>query len=205
MFHIRPLIITVFCALLAAIIGVLVIIPAVRDIRNLNERIHTQRKALEMLYQRGQNIRTSSSEYENVKKDIPLLSSSFLTLGNELDFITALEAAAAEVGVQQTINLDTAQYVPIEELPPESLSGPLARKVPLRLDIVGTYAQFISYLQEIEEMQPYVNILTIYLANASRNAFVSAPTTNDGTTSSAPLIKISLTAATYWLPSSIKP
>ncbi|MFA4873029.1 MAG: hypothetical protein WC659_03785 [Patescibacteria group bacterium] len=214
MLHLRPIIIIVTSALMAAIIGILVIVPAIRDIRNLNERIHTQRQALEMLYQRGQNIRTSSTEYENVKKDIPLVASSFLTLGNELEFITALEAAATEVGVQQIINLDTAQNVSTEESPPEPLSRrvllrldiedpePLSRRVLLRLDIEGTYAQFIAYLHELEAMHPYVNVLTIYLANASRSSYINFPS-DDNSLPTAPLLKISLTAATYWRPSSL--
>ncbi|OGL87879.1 hypothetical protein A3I42_03545 [Candidatus Uhrbacteria bacterium RIFCSPLOWO2_02_FULL_49_11] len=201
MFHLRPLIITVTSAIVAAIIGVLIIIPAIRDIRNLNARIHTQRQALEMLYQRGQNIRTSSAEYENVKKDIPLITSSFLTLGNELEFITALEAAAAEIGVQQTINLDTAQNAPAEGAPPESVS----RRVLLRLDLEGTFAQLIPYLQELEAMRPYINILTIYVANASRSSLLNTSPSDEETLSYAPLLKISLTAATYWRPSSLKP
>ncbi len=200
MFHLRPIIITITSAIVAAIIGVLIIIPAVRDIRNLNARIHTQRKALEMLYQRGQNIRTSFTEYENVKKDIPLIASSFLTLGDELEFITALETTASDVGMQQVINLDTAQNVPTEGSPPESVS----RRVLLRLDLEGTFAQLIAYLQKMETLHPYVNILTMYISTGARGSLTNLSFYEEASPNT-PLLKISLTAATYWRPSSPKP
>ncbi|MEW6610332.1 MAG: hypothetical protein AB1352_01725 [Patescibacteria group bacterium] len=197
MFHLRPFIITVTSLLIATMIGVLVIIPAIRDIRTLNERIHTQRKALEILYQRGQNIRTSSTEYENVKKDIPLITSSFLTLGDELEFITALEAAASTVGMQQVINLDTSQHLTSEGSPAESQS----RRVLLRLDLEGSFSQLLLYVRELEAMHPYVNILSIYATHASRSTLSNTFSPDERTVPPAPLLKISLTAATYWRPS----
>jgi len=135
-FRPSPLLLTGISCALAVLIGVLVIKPALREINMLNERFRMHRNALEILYQQGQNMRTSLEEYERIQPDLPLVNSSVLTLGEELAFITALEDIAARNRVTQTIRLDTAQ--------PSPLAGQAQlafRRVLLRLDVQGTYDQ----------------------------------------------------------------
>jgi hypothetical protein len=185
--HPRPLILTALTAFVAAVIIVVIILPTLHDIRTLNERIRSHRKGLEILYRQGQNLRSSVEEYEKVKQDTPLITSSVLMLGEELQFITALEDIAARHAVQQIINLDTSQTSPSS---PNLNSS--YRRVVLRLDLQGTAPQLLAMLHDLESLPAYINILNLsFSSNLQSVPLNPAESTH-------PLISASITAATYW-------
>lgn len=189
-FRVRPIVFTITSAFFTAIIIVLVIIPTLNEILLLNDRVHLHRQALELLYRQGQNMRSNIEEYEKVKIDIPLMSSSVLELGKELEFITTLEEIAAAHRIKQTIHLDTSQLAPLAS----QVNMPYSR-VLLRLDVQGTTSQLQSMLHDIESLPAYVNILTIAFASQLKAAPISAPS---DTELPSPILSASLTAATYW-------
>ena len=190
-FRPSPLLLTGISCALAALIGVFVIRPALREIKTLNERFRMHRNALEILYQQGQNMRTSLEEYERIQPDLPLVNSSVLTLGEELAFITALEDIAARNRVTQTIRLDTAQ--------PSPLAGQAQlafRRVLLRLDVQGTYDQLFRVWRDLEAMPAYLNIIQLSLASNSK--FVPYYPAVGGNAAPGMPLTGTFTAATYW-------
>ena len=193
----NSIVFSLLCLLAVVMIMAFIIIPAQREMREINGRIHAQREALEFLYTQGQSFRLAAREYDQVKNDVPLLEGSFFLLGEELQAITIFEGIAARAGVEQSITLDTSQNAQVDKRVPTPY-----RRVILRLDMAGTFSQLLEVLREIESLPQQVNVLSLGLDSDSREL---PPLKESGPQHASAMhettgkrLRIAITASTYW-------
>jgi len=193
----KPIVSAVVFLAVAVLIVLVVILPSVREIQDVNERIRTQRRALEFLYKQGQSFRIAAKEYETVKKDVPFIETSYFELGEELAAITGFEAIATRVGVEQAITLDTAQSAPIK-----GQADTPYRRVLIRLDMVASFNQLIRILKEIETLPQYVNVLNVAVSSDERGIPIMRGLPQipqeDVVVDAGKKLRASISAATYW-------
>lgn len=159
--------------------------PSIRAIRNLADQIYEQRIELEQLYQKGQLLKRTLKEYEEVKPSVQELQRVYITRGEELNFITTLEGVAQSNDIEQDIKLGS--------LDPKDKTG--VNKLPYQLGISGNLANIIAYLGGLEGLDFYVNIETVRLSRSGGTS--SRTTTSTGEVS--PLATI-LLANSYFKP-----
>ena len=160
-----------------------VTLPSIREIKSLNEQIYAQRSELEKLYQKGQLLKQTLKEYEEIKPTTAALERIYIKRGEELSFITTLEAIANTNQLNQEIKLGTQD--------PKKLTNQL----PIQLEINGSLPKFIHYLASLEALDYYLNIDTLRLNSASRNRARPNDQGNAGTNLTALLL-----AAAYFRP-----
>ncbi len=125
--------------------------PSLTVIKTLNNQIYEQRVELEKMYRRGQILKQTVKEYEQVKPQVFGLQQIFVNRGQELDLITALENTAVATNVIQTIKLGAVN---------PTADHPL---LPLELQVTGNTNQIITYLAGLESLNYYLNIDTVRL------------------------------------------
>ncbi len=140
----------------AAVIG-FVTMPSVRAIRSLADQIYEQRLELEQLYHKGQLLKRTLKQYEEVKPAVHELERIYITRGEELNFITTLEGVADSSGTIQDIKLGAAD--------PKSKAP--SNKLPYQLTVEGNLTSLISYLGGLEGLDFYVNIDTLRFSRSS--------------------------------------
>lgn len=139
--------------------------PSIKTIMNLSNQIYGQRMELEKLYQRGQVLKQTLREYEEIRPSIPALNRVYLTKGNELDFITTLEEVALSSGVSHDIKLGATD--------PKKTTNQLA----YQLQTGGSITGLIRYLAALESQDFYININTIRISSSLNND-VNVPSGN---------------------------
>ena len=151
-------------------------IPAIGDIKNLNQKIIGQRTLLESRYEKRLSIKTSIQNYNALRPQIPaLLDAIYLTSGNEIEFITSMETLADKHNVQQTItfNDQTGEAVTQNK-----------KKIPIEIFLNGNYANILMYLKNLEKLNFYLIIESVSLV----------PRINDTSGS----VKMLLKGYTFW-------
>ncbi len=155
--------------------------PSFRAIRNLSDQIYGERTQLEALYLRGQVLKQTLREFEEVKPKASALNGIYVKRGDELTFIKALEHVAASHGVTQEIRLGASD-------PKQS-----DNRLPFQLEASGPLKAVLAYLGGLEALDYYVNVDTVRLSAASANDQAAR-------TAKSPSIGIILQATAYLTP-----
>jgi len=147
--------------IISTVIVVFIIWPTIKDIRKINQDIYNERVALEKKYLRGQLLRKTLKDFEEIKPNINKITAVFVPENKELEFITSLEKIASKNGVEQEIELQ-AKNIKTEK-------G--IKILPLKLLIKGNFIQVLKYLKELENLNYYFNIsvLSINTQNQTIN------------------------------------
>ncbi|MBI4457805.1 type 4a pilus biogenesis protein PilO [Candidatus Uhrbacteria bacterium] len=141
------------------ILGVIVY-PSAKAIDDLAKGISAQKLTIEERYLRLQQIRSSLKGLGDARQKTAALAGLAVHEGRELDFINALEAAAAEAGVEQDINLETANQKDLSKW---------EREIPLTLKVSGPYPSLLRYLSELERLPYMVNVRSLQLETATES------------------------------------
>ncbi|MDP3986327.1 MAG: hypothetical protein Q8P77_02775 [Candidatus Veblenbacteria bacterium] len=169
----------VFTTILVAAVVALIAWPSITTIKGLANQIYEQRVELEKLYTRGQVLKQTLKEYEEIKPAIPTLNRVYLTRGNELDFITTLETTATSVGVTHDIKLTTSD--------PKKSTNQLQYQLQTQSDLPS----FIRYLAALEALNFYININTIRLSTGAGDSQRANASTTPGNALQAILLATS--------------
>jgi Tfp pilus assembly protein PilO len=161
---------------LTAILLIFVAWPSIREIKSLNDQIYYQRLELEKLYQKGQLLKQTLKEYEEVKPTTAALDHIYIKRGEELNFITTLENIASTNKLEQNIRLGSQD--------PKKQTNQL----PMQLELKGSLSSFVSYLAGLEALDYYLNIDTVRLSGANRKKSNSNETANSQTNLNALLL-----------------
>ena len=153
------------------------IIPALRQIKQINDEIFQERKRLENLYARGQLQKKVIGRYNQAKEKSQFLEEIFLTEGQELQYISTLEQAAAQTGIQLKITVGTADPVAIDNV----------SQLSFIFEVEGQWPNLLGWLQKVEELPYYTNF--------SDATAMSQFAQNSTSTITA----LKLNAETYWL------
>lgn len=166
----------------AAIVSVLIIYPAIANIRNFNTEIYNQRLEIETRYLLshgpGRDININKIREEEAK-----LSSIFIKKDQELEFITSLENAAQANNLEQQIKLQ----------PINKETTALIQSAPMQISLKGSFRDILQYLQSLEKLSYYININSINLNNPTTKK--EAATAQKATSIT---INAEITALTYW-------
>jgi len=173
----------VVCILFLFSIVYFIIVPSVKDIRNIGSEIEEQRIDLEKKYLRGQNLKKLAEKLAKVEGKIKALDQVFINQNRGLEFITTLERVAAENNVSQKINLLT---VPSE-------NEDFFKKTPLQLFTQGSFLKQLSYLMGLENLNYYVNINSFEISAGPPQIPISG-----SETVSYNNVNLLISADTYW-------
>lgn len=170
-----------------------IVIPTIKDIQTMGQKIEEQMVDLEKKYIRGNSLRQLT---ENLKKIEPKLSSLdqiFINKNRELEFITTIENEANNSQISQKINLSSPKIIENQEF----------QKNDLQLSVNGEFNEQLKYLINLESLNYYINIKLLELSSSPRSG-QTAPSIkrNDQETSVSEKepnnINLSITADTYW-------
>jgi len=158
---IKKKILIFFITIVAAtsIIFYLIILPTVSEIRKISKAIYDERVDLEKKYLRGQLLKKTMEDFEMIKPKKNQLASVFLTLGQELNFITTLEKIAGENRLTPNIQLNINEIKEKDDI----------KEIPIILTVQGNFIQTMDYLSSLERLNYYINLSSLKLTAGSPN------------------------------------
>lgn len=143
-------------SIITSLIIYFVILPTLRDIKKINEAVYAEKIDLEKKYLRGQLLKKTIEDFEKIKPEKDKLKSLFITEGEELTFITALEKVAASHNLNQKLSL--------QPLKDNEEGNNLYYSLPLTITIQGKFIDTLKYLEDLEKLNYYFNILSITIS-----------------------------------------
>lgn len=169
-----------------------VVIPSVRDIIDLKNRISAERSKLDQLLISGKTMKRLISDYEKVKTELPLLDSALLVTGNELAFIETIESLAR--ATQLTIELS---FDPVgRQTPPESVIP-----IPAHIRVKGPFKNVLVFLNQLESQDFYTKLesLRVMARTQSRTSIgFSPPSDSDEPPPNDADVQAEMNIMTYW-------
>ncbi len=146
-------------------------LPTFRDVRELADLVIETETELQAQYANRKNLLSSLTRIDRAKSIMHDLDDQFVPIGNELDFITAVELAAETSGVELRINLNPAS---------KGQAGDLTRTVDLQLS--GPYRNILDALSAVERLRYLVIIRSVSIqagdggmATMSINGAIASP------------------------------
>ncbi|MFA4880762.1 MAG: hypothetical protein WC650_04040 [Candidatus Doudnabacteria bacterium] len=148
--------------------GLLIYYFVVRDIKDLSNEIVEKRQELNKLDYNASNFDKFSADYEKVAPDVSLINETFLDQASFIVFIQKLEKIAQETDMVQKIDLEKKETpkksapsgeegedskVKSKEAAPSRAVEPLV----YRLNLEGSFPNFVKYLQSLENLNYYTN------------------------------------------------
>jgi Tfp pilus assembly protein PilO len=125
------------------------------SIHELQELTIAENEKIEKAYNQRRITANTIDTVMDVNKRIRSLGPIDIMEGSELNFINALETAASESRVEQTIQLETANQEELTEW---------EKDIPLKVSIMGDYRQVILYLHKLERLPYYLTPRSLRIA-----------------------------------------
>lgn len=174
----QKIIITGVLVIIFLTVVVLVILPTLRDIFDLRQKILTQKAELEERYNRRISIKLALRNLKGVQQEFKNVSGHiFRAPGSEIDFITTLEDLANRHNLEQKLRLEVNLQT--------NLDRTHEVEIPLFLDITGSYTNLIKYLDDLEKSKLFVAPITFEIRSADKDK-------------KRGLINARIQARTYW-------
>lgn len=168
---------TIFLFLLILILSFTIFIPSLKRVQEIREAVDNERFELEKLYTRGQVVHEVKIKLEQTKEDLPLIESTMLKAGGELEFIKNMEKLALYHSLKQRLDLSQAQ----EE------RG--FKVIPFNLEIIGDFRDALSYIRELEKLEGYVSLDSLDISRLDNR---------DSNTPEPGKVKALLKIQTFW-------
>lgn len=164
-----------------------IILPAMKDIKEIGAQIESQRTDLDKKYYKSKSAKQSTKSLKAIEGDVEKLDRVFIGKNQELAFITALEEIANKNNINQNINLDL------------SSGGKNNKygKIPLKLTAQGSFINQFNYLLDLERLNYYLNIKSLDLS-AGGEASAYPPLDKIINYGGGKNIKMVILADTYW-------
>lgn len=141
-----------------ALIGA-VAYPTVKSILTLRDDFKSKRLEIEERYLRRQQINKALAALVDAKKQALEINAVAVKDGRELEFVSALETAAGTAGVEQRIQLVTANQKDISKW---------EKEIPITLFATGTYPKILDYINAVERLPYYIVISRINIGSSRR-------------------------------------
>lgn len=157
---------------------VLVILPTLRDIFDLRQKILIQKAELEERYNRRISIKLALQNLKDIQNEFKEMSGRiFASPGSEIDFIMTLEELANQHNLEQKLRLEVGLKT--------NLGKTRQVEIPLFLDITGSYINLIKYFEMLEKSKLFVAPVTLEIRSADKDE-------------KRGLINARIQARTYW-------
>ncbi|MFA5021459.1 MAG: type 4a pilus biogenesis protein PilO [Patescibacteria group bacterium] len=161
-FKIKIIISILLFVIIIGLVAGLVIIPTIHDIKKISNAIYAERVDLEKKYLRGQLLKKTVNDFEEIKPQKDKLNTVFIPQGNELKFISTLEDVASTNGVKQNLELNTQSTTKTGDL----------QVLPIKMTIQGNFYQIMKYLTGLEKLNYYLNITNLQF-NAEKDSITA--------------------------------
>ncbi len=145
-----------FYVLLTVLIIYFYIIPSLTTIESLKAEIFTEKIEQEKRLNREKNYASLGSKIKEIEPRLNILENVYINANRKLEFITTLEGMAIDNGVEQKLNLDL-----------KFNSDGTIKKVPVSIEVSGTYSAILNYLISLETISYYININSFDLTLSS--------------------------------------
>ena len=173
-------------SVIIASLAILVIYPALREIKTTAAEITKLKNQLERRQAPEYALKDILASYRQHEVKLGSLNRAVMNKSRELEFITALEDIAARYGLQQKIVIGNYQALPNNAF----------SQMPLQLQLTGNFKDELRYLQGLERLPFYVNVKQISL-----NSIAAPPMPSNADAVAAPaenLVNLVITADTFW-------
>ncbi len=143
---------------LIAIIG-LIIYPALHDILVINSTIAQEKEILEQKLALGLNIKTTEKILASIEETQPILESTFIRQGQELEFITTIEQAATQFNIALELKPDfTGKSI-----------TPDITEITVEINASGDYFALQKFLKTIERLPYYYTTEALIISRSKSN------------------------------------
>ncbi len=136
----------------------LINIPTVSDILKLKKMIYLERVDLEKKYLRSQVLKNILKDFEELKPQSEKFDSLFVPLGKELEFITAIEEFATIHKIEQEVSIGKTVD-----------KNGIYTIAPLTIKLKGSFNDTLKYINELNQITYYYNILSLAMNSADQN------------------------------------
>jgi Tfp pilus assembly protein PilO len=174
------------------------IVPGAKSLRQDKQIITAEMEKMRSLLTQGQNIVKNKNNLSVVESELGLLEATSLKIGEELNFITDLEKTAARNNIEQKITFNNLEVV-------EDIDG--AKAIPISLYLTGGTREIMSYINDLEKLDYYVNITRISLSangassegkHAGEQTYLDQEENENQTEQPATTLSANLYGLTYW-------
>lgn len=147
---------SVLFIIIAAVVSIWIIVPVIKDIRNLNQQIYEQRLALERRYVQRFSMRRIIANFREIHENMNKILSIFLSQNDEITFITMIEEKADKN------NMDLKIYF----LPQEGETN--GKQVfDLTLTVNGDFKNVVGFISDIEKFDTYILLNSVSLTQSA--------------------------------------
>ncbi len=143
------------------ILTVLIIWPATRGIRELNEEIAKERRRIQTTVQRTLSLRELNTQLETIKRSLPDLQKMLIVRGKEIELFNTLEADSRALQLTETLRLSEASTV-LEPI----------KKIPIQIELAGSFKNTLKFLENLEKNLILVPIERISMHTSSTQTSV---------------------------------
>lgn len=146
--------ITVVGILTLLLIGA-VAVPMILSVSSFRDKIAAADAEINKRYALRRHTRSALTSLKEMQDKIGAFSRIGIVEGKELEFVRALEATAAEAGVEQEIALETVNQ--------RDLSA-WTKEIPLKINLEGDFPNLLDYMYRLEALPYYVVLRNIDLS-----------------------------------------
>jgi len=147
-FKLKIAVYTTLVIIVISVIIALIILPTVQEIRQISVSIYNERIDLEKKYLKGQLLKKTIADFEEIEPQKEKLESIFIIESEELEFISTLENVSSISGVKQVIELKTKDIQEKNNI----------KTYPLKITASGDFNQIMKYITSLEGLDYYLNI-----------------------------------------------
>lgn len=146
------------------ILAYIVILPSIRVIRDITDSIATERKKIQSTVQRALTIRELTEQLATIGHELPSLENMLITSGKEIELFNILEQESRKFALTETLRLEEA-----------SIASAQLKKIPIQIDLKGSFIDTLRFLEVLEKNEPLVPIRklsmrTLFSKTSERNA-----------------------------------
>lgn len=150
---------SVVMLLLLAVMGILVIYPAMHKILTIKKEIATEKTNLEKKLDMGLNAKKIKEDLQLVEGQLTILDSIFIPQGDELTLLSSIEALAAANNVTIALKPDFKGV---------AMAGNVIR-TPISLSAMGNFKNIMSFLNSLDSTDFFFISDQISLAGADKD------------------------------------
>ncbi|MFH0856659.1 MAG: hypothetical protein V1860_02055 [bacterium] len=146
------------------VIAGFIILPTMRNIKDMSDKITELKVELEKKYDNRQTLRSEMNRYKKIDENIEKFLEIYVKENGQLLFITAIEDIAAKNNLDQKINM-----LDLAESPNKNKAGTQSNAYSSRINIhlKGGYADILKYLSDTRKISYYINIQSISISKLS--------------------------------------
>lgn len=159
--HIKKIIIIITSFIACSfLLEYFLIIPTIRDMKEISIEIQKEKEALEKKFQKGQLADKVNEEFKKIEPRQKEIEMMFIVPGDELALITQFEKIAQKYNLEPEftkIQENTKMNVKNKE----TTSQKKLKKMPIETHLNGDFIQTMKYIADIETLKYYYNISSI--------------------------------------------